>query len=178
MEIVPGTIESGWQANLIISNQNNEVIRDTRGWFSEAIALQQAYNQWENNYFSWGTGNRWLRRRPVPPDILITNYATIDDCQNSALELVEELNKWLKNSTLEDIKLALIKYANPEFVSVKLVIRTDDPFLQKLPWHRSHFFRTNYLHHNISFTMSRGCKICKLKSPVKILLKKGICFQP
>jgi tetratricopeptide (TPR) repeat protein len=55
-------------------------------------------------------------------------------CEKSGINLVENLNQWLKSPSFSDIRDALLVGIKPTD-EVRFLIQADEPDLDKLPWH-------------------------------------------
>lgn len=102
-------------------------------WLPEAPTLSVAYVKWREAYRHWGS----LLSRVKPKKILHKGQISImqAECTKTANLLREQLNQWLLSGSflkIRDIWLKQLGSNNDE--TVRVLIRTTNPDLQKLPW--------------------------------------------
>mgnify|MGYP001054252363 CR=1 FL=1 len=64
----------------------------------------------------------------------------IKECQESALELEEQFQKWLRSETFQSLDLRLREELSKD-EEIRFLVRTDDNQIKKLPWHLWDFCR-------------------------------------
>jgi len=135
---------------------------------------------WQNKYRQIGAPYR-IKAKKITYDGSINKR--IEECRNSAKELREVFSSWLNCSELNEINKRLREELNRQ-ENIRLLIRTEDPRLQKLPWHLWDFIE-RYPNAEIALSSAKFERLKKLtypqKSEVKILAilghKEGIDIE-
>lgn len=135
----------------------------------ELVCLLQ---QWQQSFRSLGTANRIL-----PLEIIYGGSVNRrEDCQRLAGELRDRFNAWLDAAAFRPIDRRLREHLSPGD-SIRLLIRTQDRHLRRLPWHLWHLME-QYPHAEIalgSLTVERviTAKTTPSTGKVKILTILG-----
>lgn len=135
---------------------------------------------WQNKYRQIGAPYR-IKPKKITYDGSINKR--IEECRNSAKELRDVFSSWLNCSELNEINKRLREELNRQ-ENIRLLIRTEDPRLQKLPWHLWDFIE-RYPNAEIALSSAKFERLKKLtcppKSEVKILAilghKEGIDIE-
>jgi CHASE2 domain-containing sensor protein len=125
-----GDLEHGVQVTLEIWSQHQRQLEMTGGLPPNPQLIACSQEHWEN-YRRIGAPYR------LQPESIVTDgYVNqrIEICHNSATQLQEEFEAWLDASTFKRIDRKLRDYFSLNQV-VRVLIRTSDSGLQKLPWH-------------------------------------------
>ncbi|NET05001.1 MAG: CHAT domain-containing protein [Symploca sp. SIO2B6] len=124
-----GDVErQGFRVTLAIGSEGDRSSIEVTGELPPAPELvTQLQHHWLGKYRSLATPYRIKARR-------ITYGTSLTECQKSALELGERLRAWLNCEQFRLIDRRLREALNPE-EEIRLLIRTEDKHLQKLPWH-------------------------------------------
>jgi CHASE2 domain-containing sensor protein len=88
-------------------------------------------DQWRSTYRSLGQFAR-IKAKKIVYDGSITERR--EDCQKKALELRKLLNLWLLSESFRPVREKWLKQLTPDD-EVRVLIRTADTQLEKLPWH-------------------------------------------
>jgi hypothetical protein len=120
--------------NLGLVNSTNQrfayrPVAEVNGRLPPATELLQYYRHWQATYRRLGH-----RMRLEAPKAQITNISVIDDCQSAALALSDRFNRWLRAETFRPIREKWLEQLLP-LDSIRLILQTDDPLIQRLPWH-------------------------------------------
>lgn len=135
---------------------------------------------WQNKYRQVGAPYR-IKPKKITYDGSINKR--MENCRNSAKELSEVFSSWLNCSGFNEINKRLREELNRQ-ENIRLLIRTEDPRLQKLPWHLWDFIE-RYPNAEIALSSAKFEKLKKVtrpqKSEVKILAilghKEGIDIE-
>ncbi len=98
-----------------------------------AASLQ---HHWLENYRSLGAPTRIKTKKIIHKGSI---NQRIKQCRESAHQLHSHLNKWLKSESFREIDSRLREELNLN-ETIRFLVRTDDLYLQKLPWHLWDFF--------------------------------------
>jgi CHASE2 domain-containing sensor protein len=140
-----GSFESGFPVTLQIGEEQDQVIQpsgnqasqgfayrpvaEVNGRLPPALELLQYYRHWQATYRRLGH-----RMRLEAPKAQITNFSVIDDCQSAAQALGDRFNHWLRSESFRPIREKWLEQLSPTD-SIRLILQTDDPLIQRLPWH-------------------------------------------
>ncbi|MGB3401942.1 MAG: CHASE2 domain-containing protein [Microcoleaceae cyanobacterium] len=125
-----GDLEHGVQVTLEIWSQHQRQLEITGGLPPNPQLIACSQEHWEN-YRRIGAPYR------LQPESIVTDgYVNrrIEICHNSATQLQEQFEAWLDASAFKRIDRKLRDYFSLN-QAVRVLIRTSDSCLQKLPWH-------------------------------------------
>lgn len=127
---------------------------------------------WQNKYRQVGVPYR-IKPKKITYDGSINKR--IQDCRNSAKELSEVFSSWLNCSEFNEINKRLREELNRQ-ENIRLLIRTEDSRLQKLPWHLWDFIE-RYPNAEIALSSAKFERLKKVtyteKAEVRILAILG-----
>ncbi|MFH7024420.1 MAG: CHASE2 domain-containing protein [Heteroscytonema crispum UTEX LB 1556] len=126
----------GFRATLEIGEENSRPEIEISGNLPPLPDLATYLNQWQDNYRSLG-----ISSRIKPQDIIYDGCfnVKIQQCWQSANILGDRLQDWLNSEEFRPINNTLreeLKRDEP----IRVLIRTDNILLQRLPWHLWDFF--------------------------------------
>ena len=121
-------------------------VAEVNGRLPPAAELLQYYRHWQATYRRLGH-----RMRLEAPQAQITNISVIDDCQSAALALSDRFNRWLRAETFRPIREKWLEQLLP-LDSIRLILQTDDPLIQRLPWH-SWELSDRYTHSELALSL-------------------------
>lgn len=107
---------------------------EVTGTLPAAPELRHCLHRWQQVYRSLGTPSR-IRPKEI---IYGGTINRLEACRQESRELGEQLNGWLESPSFRDIDQQLresLSLADP----IRLVIRTTNPDLKRLPWHLWNF---------------------------------------
>ena len=133
LKIGPGTFQQGFSVVLQIGIEAERPILELPGVLPPAPELSGLYQQWQMAYRRFHHPGR-LEARPS-----VTNVSWIGDCRDSAKMLCDRINTWLRHPTFHPIYARLLEQLSPRDV-IRVILQTEDPLLQQLPWHQWVFF--------------------------------------
>jgi CHASE2 domain-containing sensor protein len=126
----------GFRATLEIGEENARPEIEISGNLPPSPDLATYLNQWQDNYRSLGISSR------IKPQEIIYDgcfNVKIQQCWQSANLLSDRLQHWLNSEEFRPINNTLreeLKRDEP----IRVLIRTDNILLQRLPWHLWDFF--------------------------------------
>ncbi|MDV3350653.1 CHASE2 domain-containing protein [Leptothoe sp. LEGE 181152] len=145
LNLGPGNCQTGFNsvnAQLLFPDSELPVQYRGRGSLPAAKNLPELYEQWRRLYEAL---NNRFRSRLSAKDLIefepepITNVSRVDLLELSE-RLEGEINQWLNSPGFRKIDQQLRVKLDPK-ENVRVIIETDDPLLQKLPWHLWRFFK-------------------------------------
>jgi tetratricopeptide (TPR) repeat protein len=178
---INGNLQTGANINIEISTEishiKNHRERELTGNLPANPALaNQSQNHWEKQYRSVGAPYR-IKKGKVTRENDQNHHQQLINCQNSAKELSENFNQWLKSPQFDDINDKLRTYLIHS-EEIRILVRTEDPDLQKMPWDEWEILQ-DFPHAEIalssleSVNQSHNYPINKNKTKVKILAILG-----
>lgn len=146
LNLGPGNCQVGFDSvtvQLLFPDSQLPVKYRGRGSLPVAENLPKLYEKWRNLYEAL---NDRFRSRLSAKDFIefdpepITNVSRAD-FRSLSTQLKHEINEWLKSPGFRNIDQQLrMKLDTKE--NIRIIIETDDPLLQKLPWHLWQFFES------------------------------------
>ncbi|EGJ34487.1 MULTISPECIES: CHASE2 domain-containing protein [Moorena] len=129
--------QQGFQLRLEIAEEGSRATLEMTGYLPAASQLT-TYLQyhWREKYRSLGSPAR------IQPGKIIYGGSInqqLKECRDSAHELGNILKRWLDSEQFRPIDKRLREELNPE-ETIRVLIRTENTQLQKLPWHLWDFF--------------------------------------
>jgi branched-chain amino acid transport system substrate-binding protein len=170
-EIGEGNFEQGFPVIVRIGEDGQrhsaEITSEQFPTFPPAPDIPERYQNWRSTYCKLGHVQRII----LPPS-QITNVSSREECDNAASALVSSLNNWLNQPSVLQLERLLLHKVN-ESEKVRFIIKTQNPWLRRLPWHLWDFFQTCFPQSEIALSTDYQPSAQNLKSPVKILALFG-----
>lgn len=130
-----GDFQQGFQVMLEIGSERDRPSIELLGTLPPNPELALHLFQWQQLYRSLSTGHSSINSRIQPQEIIYggsVNY--LEDCQQSATKIQHQMTRWLESSSFRylDQRLREVLSLND---SIRVLIRTQDSQLRRLPWH-------------------------------------------
>ncbi|MEH2072570.1 MAG: CHASE2 domain-containing protein [Nostoc sp.] len=162
--------EHGYRVLLEIGAENARPKIEVSGNLPAFPDLTTYLNEWQDKYRSLGIASR------IKPQEIIYDgsiKSRIEKCRQSAKVLSDRLQKWLDSQEFRCINNTLREELNRDEI-IRVLIRTDDPQLQRLPWHLWDFFnRYSQAEFALTVTASEIPNTVPRKPKVRILAILG-----
>lgn len=129
LKLGDGSFEQGFSVTLQIGDENAPPVIELMGDLPPNPDLVQAYIHWQDRY-----RNLDLPSRPIGLPKLASQTATLEECQQAAQVLRDRLNAWLQADSFRPLREKWLQKV-PEADPVRILLRTQNYQLQKLPWH-------------------------------------------
>ncbi|MEO1427756.1 MAG: CHASE2 domain-containing protein [Cyanobacteria bacterium J06633_8] len=126
-----GDLDTGVRVTLEIGAENQRPFAETSGKLPPNKSMVAAIEQWNSNYRSLWKFSR-VKAKKISYDGSISKRR--QDCYQSVCELKEQLNNWLLSESFRPIREKWLKYLTPSD-EIRVLIRTTQMQLKKLPWH-------------------------------------------
>ncbi|MBD2184545.1 CHASE2 domain-containing protein [Planktothrix sp. FACHB-1355] len=124
----------GFPVILQIGEEGDRPFLEITGELPPAPEIAEDYDDWQSIYW------RLDRVRSLnAPDGQVTNFSTIEECNNAAEPIITQLNNWLNSPKFRSIRERLIEEVKPSD-TVRVLLQTEEMRLQRLPWHLWDFF--------------------------------------
>ncbi|MEM7061574.1 MAG: CHASE2 domain-containing protein [Cyanobacteria bacterium P01_B01_bin.77] len=134
LKLGPGSFQQGFSAVLQLGWEGERPALELPGELPPAPDLPGLYQQWQTAYRQMHVPSR------LEAQAQVTNVSWVSDCQNSAEMLCDRINHWLAQPPFHPIYSKLLEQLSPT-ETIRVVLQTQDPILQRLPWHQWDFFQ-------------------------------------
>ena len=129
-----GTHQQGFRVWLEIGNEGDRPFIELAGALPPNLKIATYLLEWQQHYRSL-SANQLENSRIQPQQILYGGSVNrLDDCWHSATKLQQQMIKWLASPSFRHLDLRLRESLSPSD-PIRLLIRTQDPLLRRLPWH-------------------------------------------
>ncbi len=136
IKIGSGSIETGYAAAVQISDEGMAPRVETQAYLPPAPDLPALYRQWQQSYWQLGLSYRLEAHGGV------TNVSAIADteaCLTLSRQLRDRIHHWLNGDDFRPIREKLLEQLNTHD-TVRFLLQTQDPLLQRLPWYELEFY--------------------------------------
>ena len=130
-----GDSVEGVRVTLEIGAEGDRATTEVRGNLPPNPDLVTHYERWQSTYRSLED----FRITPIGITIGGDRTSQRDKCRFLGSELSKHLNTWLNSSSFRSLKEKLLKQLTPDD-TVRVLIKTSDIWLRRLPWHLWDFF--------------------------------------
>lgn len=135
LKLGPGSFQQGFAVVLQIGVEGKRPALELPGALPSASDLPGLYQQWQMAYRQ----SRMLSRLE-PQTNRVTNVSWVGDCRDRGERLCDRINHWLEHPIFYPIYSKLLEQLSPTD-TIRMVLQTEDPILQRLPWHQWDFFQ-------------------------------------
>jgi CHASE2 domain-containing sensor protein len=130
-----GNFQQGFQVMLEIGSERDRPSIELVGALPPNPELALHLSQWRHLYRSLSVGDVSVHSRIHPQQIIYGGSVNrLEDCRQSARELQHLMRHWLESSSFRRLDQRL-REALSSNESIRLLIRTQDLQLRRLPWH-------------------------------------------
>ena len=144
-----GDLQQGIKVFLEIKGKNQQTVQETTATLSSNPQLNQSFQTWSHHYRqALNLPRIKASKKSIPTNVSIQNFQ--QQCQTSADHLIKTFNQWLNSDSIRNLCNLCLQQLKPED-DIKIIIRTDDISLRKLPWHQWHLWQ-NYPHVEFIFS--------------------------
>ncbi len=166
--------QQGWRVTLSVGEKGLQTSTEITGYLPYDLELTtQLQHHWQQNY------RRLCATYRIKPKTIIYDGSInerIQECLESANKLRSHFRTWLDSESFRPLDKRLREELHQDEV-IRVLIRTDEPFLQKLPWQEWDFFerypKAEMALSATEFERVNTTTTSKLKTPVKILAILG-----
>ena len=143
LNLGPGSCQKGLptvRAQLWLDDTNTVPVQFV-GSLPPDSELPKLYRQWQELYIALHRSLVWRlpAKNPIEFDTESVTNVSGAAFRNLGEQLQEHINQWLNSSGFRNIDQQLRTKLTPK-ESIRFIIETEDPLLQKLPWHLWRFF--------------------------------------
>ncbi len=130
-----GDLVEGVRVTLEIGAEGSRAATEARGELTPKPEMVTHYKHWQSTYRRLED----LRLTPIGISIGGDRTELLNNCRFLGLELSKHLNSWLNAESFRPLKEKLLKQLTLDD-RVRVLIKTDDIWLRRLPWHLWDFF--------------------------------------
>lgn len=134
LKLGPGSFQQGFPVVLQLGWEGERPTLELPGKLPPAPDLPGLYQQWQAAYRQMRVPSR------LEAQAQVTNVSWVSDCQDSAKMLCDRINHWLAQPSFQPIHSKLLEQLSPA-ETIRVVLQTQEPILQRLPWHQWDFFQ-------------------------------------
>jgi len=131
-----GDLKKGVSVTLEI-RLNGETQTRAKGKLPSRSQLSQQYRDWQSLYrnlgFLFRLEDRWSEVENNSPDAVFTA------CRQSAQQLAEQFNLWLRSESFRPIREKLLEKLLPDDF-IRVILQVEGAEIRRLPWHLWDFF--------------------------------------
>lgn len=141
IRIGSGSIETGYAAAVQIGSEGMAPRVETQAYLPPAPDLPRLYRRWQQAYWQLGHTYRLEAQGGM------TNVSAIADqeaCLSLSRQLRDRIRHWLNGDDFQPIREKLLEQLNPDD-TVRFLLQTQDPLLQRLPWYELQFYERYHL---------------------------------
>ncbi len=137
IKIGPGSLETGYTAAVQIGREGLNPQAETQAMLPPAPDLRDLYQRWRQAYGQIGA---IYRITPLAGITNVSDVAARETCQALSRQLRDRLHHWLNSDAFRPIREKLLEQLNSQDIA-RILLQTQDPLLQRLPWYELHFFQ-------------------------------------
>ncbi len=137
IKIGSGSLAAGYAAAVQIGDEGTIPQAETQAFLPPAPDLADLYYRWQRSYWQLGLPSRIKARDGI------TNVSTASDmeyCRTLSRQLRDRIHDWLDGNEFRPIREKILEQLNPKD-QTRILLQTQDPLLQRLPWYELHFFQ-------------------------------------
>ncbi|NMG09793.1 protein kinase [Brasilonema sp. UFV-L1] len=147
LNIVDGDFENGFPVFLEIATEGEYHFAEADGKLPPAPELLKQYQNWQLPYSSLVSSLRSSR-------IQVTGATTsISQIKAASQKLKSSLNHWLNSPQMHSISRTLYRNLKDESEEIRVVVRTQNSELQRLPWHLWDDFFQHYRRSEVALSL-------------------------
>jgi CHASE2 domain-containing sensor protein len=136
IKIGSGSLSAGYSAAVQIGDEGAIPQAETQAFLPPAPDLADLYHRWQQSYWQLGLPSR------ITACDGITNVSVASDmehCRTLSRQLRDRIHNWLDGNEFRPIREKILEQLHPKD-QARILLQTQDPLLQRLPWYELHFF--------------------------------------
>ncbi|MGB3297459.1 MAG: CHASE2 domain-containing protein [Phormidesmis sp.] len=136
IKIGAGSIETGYAAAVQIGDEGIAPQAETQAYLPPAPDLPGLYQRWQQSYLRLGLPTRLEAQDGITN---VSNLSQMEHCRRLSRELRDRVHSWLDGNEFRPIREKILEQLNPHD-QARILLQTQDPLLQRLPWYELQFF--------------------------------------
>jgi CHASE2 domain-containing sensor protein len=158
-----GYLEQGFTVTLEVGEEGNVHFTEVTGHLPPSPELLKCLDLWQKNYRQISENTRITLQKVT---VETGKLSQIETCRRLAEDLQGYLRKWLESAAFQDIEKRLREVLDRE-EPIRVLLRTQDNRLRKLPWHLWEFVE-KYALAEIAFSTAPGQISIRIKPREKV----------
>ncbi|MBW4626070.1 MAG: protein kinase [Brasilonema octagenarum HA4186-MV1] len=147
LNIVDGDFENGFPVFLEIATEDQYRLAEANGRLPAASELLKQYKNWQLPYNSLVSNLRSSRIH------VAGSTTSIPQIKEASRNLKSSLNDWLNSPQMHSISRTLYQNLNDKSEEIRVIIKTQNSDLQRLPWHSWDDFFQYYLRSEVALSL-------------------------
>ena len=131
-----GDLEKGVQVSIEIGEDGELPDIEDTGWLPAAITVRAAHKKWQDAYHCWSKFSSRITPELIKYDGSLNELHS--ECYECAANLRSDINQWLSSEGFSPIRESWREELKSDD-SIRVLIRTRNESLQKIPWHLWNF---------------------------------------
>jgi CHASE2 domain-containing sensor protein len=136
LKIGPGTLDTGYVAAVQIGEEGLPPQIETHAHLSPAADLPDLYRRWQQSYRQLGLPYRLEAHSGITN---VSDVSALENCRVHSRQLRDRLHHWLNGHAFRPIREKILEQLSPQDTA-RILLQTQDPLLQRLPWYELQFF--------------------------------------
>jgi CHASE2 domain-containing sensor protein len=132
----PGTIEAGYPVSAQIGDEGQTPQVEIQARISPAPDLPALYSQWQQAYWQLGLSTRLEARDGITN---VSSASDFEHCRALSRQLSDRIHHWLNDAAFRPVREKILEQMSPQD-DARILLQTEDPLLQRIPWYELHFF--------------------------------------
>ncbi len=157
-----GDLEIGVRVTLEIGEEGKRPSTEITGNLPPNPGMLAAIDQWQSTYRNLWQFTR-IKAKKIVYDGSISQRR--QDCHHKATELRAHLNNWLLSESFRPLREKLLKHLMPSD-EVRVLIRTAQEQLEKLPWHLWDLVDRDYLESEVALSVPESEQLAPLQTSI------------
>ncbi|MEL7331618.1 MAG: sensor protein Chase2, partial [Cyanobacteria bacterium J06560_2] len=137
IRIGAGSIQTGYGATVQIGEEGLPPQAEMQARLPAAPDLPDLYQRWQRAYRQLGLP---YRLEAIAGATNVSNVPQIEQCRELSRELRLQVHHWLNGEDFRPIREKVLEQLSPQD-TVRILLQTSDPLLQRLPWYDLDFFQ-------------------------------------
>ena len=137
IKIGTGTIQTGYAATVQIGSEGLPPQAETQARLPAAPDLPVLYQRWQQAYWQLGLP---YRLEAIGGVTNVSHASELEQCRLLSHQVRERVHHWLNGEDFRPIREKILEQLNPQDTA-RILLQTQDPLLQRLPWYELEFFQ-------------------------------------
>ncbi len=137
IKIGTGTIQTGYVATVQIGAEDLPPQAEMQARLPAAPDLPVLYQRWQRAYSQLGLP---YRLEAIGGVTNVSDVSELEQCRLLSHQVRERVHHWLNGEDFRPIREKILEQLNPQDTA-RILLQTQDPLLQRLPWYELDFFQ-------------------------------------
>ncbi len=137
IRIGAGTIQAGYDATVQIGAEGLPPQAEMQARLPAAPDLPALYQRWRRAYWQLGLP---YRLEAISGVTNVSHASELEQCRLLSRQVRERVHHWLNGEDFRPIREKILEQLSPQDTA-RILLQTQDPLLQRLPWYELEFFQ-------------------------------------